>query len=89
MMINLYHKNGETRRPTTINNGWLYLAILQTCPFWDGENVTLSKVIGDLQLRDHVRSWLESDGRVFLREFPFWVINHHDSSIFFFKPGYF
>ena len=39
------------------------LAILRTCPFWDGENVTLQKVkLSDLQPRDQVRSWLESHG---------------------------
>ena len=36
------------------------LAILQTCPFWDGENVTPSKVNRDLQRLGMKRSRLES-----------------------------
>ena len=36
------------------------------CPFWDGENVTLSKVVGDLQRSGIKRSRLEPPGPCFL-----------------------
>ena len=37
----------------------MFLAILRSWPFWDGENVTLSRVVGDIQLGDEkVTNWI-------------------------------
>ena len=46
-------QNGDKSEKLTLS--WQFC----WCPFWDGENVTLSKVVGELQLGDQkVRNWI-------------------------------
>ena len=54
-----------------LNN--LILAILQTWPFWDGENVTVSMVMKDLQLYKGIkRSRTESPGSLVFKITCMW-----------------